>query len=255
MCFNRKAKEKVRYSAEDAFIVDIFNNHKTETFGFQGTGKDLLASHVIRLIGRPHYGNIRYDDNTMLFDLKDLNAGGNTFIDLINGTLNKFPRKFAEGCHKYISDCGIYLPSQYHKELEELYPGMPVEFALHRQLYDAQIHINSQDIDRPWTKLTEQVDAFINTLSVRRAGEYLYVRYVYYNKYDSARRRLLPLPHTKGSGGERDAAQFYATYGDISEHEIRVHIRDIEYDTRYFKNVFFLDEEEGRKYKPVRIHR
>jgi len=255
MCFNRKAKDDARYSEEDAFLVDIFNNHKTETFGYQGTGKDLLTSHVIRLIGRPHYGNMCYDDNTVLFDLKDLNAGGNTYQDLINGTVNKFPRRFAEGWHKYISDCGIYLPSQYYKDLEELYPGMPVEFALHRQLYNSQIHINSQDIDRPWTKLTEQIDVYINTLSVRKQGEYLYVRYIYYTKYDSARRRLLPLPRTKGIGGDRDAAQFYATNGEISEHEIRAHMRDIEYDTRYFKNVFFLDEEGMQRYKPIRINR
>ena len=256
MCkFRKKVKEQERYSGEDAFLMDIFNNHKTETFGFQGTGKDLLTSHVIRLIGRPYYANIEYDGNVTLFDLKDLNAGGNTYQDLINGTVKKFPRKFAEGWHKYISDCGIYLPSQYYKDLEEIYPGMPVEFALHRQLYNSQIHINSQDIDRPWTKLTEQIDAFINTLGVRREGEYLYVRYVYYTKYDSARKGILPLPRTEGIDGERDAAQFYATFGTISEHEIRVHIRDVEYDTRYFKNVFFLDEEELKKYKPVRINK
>jgi len=256
MCrFRKKATEDDRYAREDAFLVDIFNNHKTETFGYQGTGKDLLTSHIIRLIGRPHYGNIRYDGNTVLFDLIDLNAGGNTYQNLINGTVTKFRRKFSEGWHKYISDCGIYLPSQYHKDLEDLYPGMPVEFALHRQLYDSQIHINSQDIDRPWTKLTEQIDAFINTLGVRREGDYLYIRYIYYTKYDSARRGLLPLPSTKGSGGERDAAQFYATYGEISEHEVRVDIQDIEYDTRYFKNVLFLDEMEQAKYKPIRIHK
>jgi len=132
---------------------------------------------------------------------------------------------------------------------------MPVEFALHRQLYDAQIHINSQYIDRPWTKLTEQIDVYINTLGVREEGEHLYVKYVYYTKYDSARRRLLPLPHTKGNGGERDAAQFYATYGEISGHEVRIHKEDVSYDTRYFKNVFFLDEEEQTKFKPIRINK
>jgi hypothetical protein len=256
MCkLRRQAKEATRFAREDAFLVGIFNNHKTETFGYQGTGKDLLTSHAVRLIGRPYYSNIRYDGNATLFDLKDLNAGGNTYQDLINGTVKKFPRKFADGRHKYISDCGIYLPSQYYKDLEGLYPGMPVEFALHRQLYDSQIHINSQDIDRPWTKLTEQIDVYLNTLGVRREGDCLFIKYIYYTKYDSARRGLLPLPHTDGNGGERDAAQFYATYGEISEHEVRMRIRDVEYDTRYFRDALFLDEREQQKYKPVRIHK
>lgn len=154
--------------------------------------------------------------------------GDNTFEDCIQNTIEKLDPQFEEGKDIYISDGGIYLSSQYDSALNKLYPSMPIFYALSRHLYNNNIHVNVQNLGRLWLKLREQADSFIRVLGTTDRGSYLLVRAISYDNITAASNGLLPA---------RDR-QYRATHGEITERRFRVYKSELNYDTRYFKDVF-----------------
>lgn len=201
----------------DLWLLHEFERCNVMVFGKKRQGKDLIFAHVIALRGEKHYANIPYDENTEVITLSDLNVGDNTFEDFINGTVRPFSPRFVEGCDVYVSDCGIYLPCHYNKELNQRYPGMPIFFALSGQLYDLNVHINSQALCRPWDKLREQADSYIQVLRSVLRGDSLYVKILGYDKYRDAENEVNP----------------------IAKFTVRVPIAELKYDTRYFREFLF----------------
>ena len=161
------------YDEADMALLSAFDFGNVLVFGRKRHGKDLIFAHVIALRGEKHYANIPYDNNTEVRALSDLNVGDNTFDDFVNCTVQSFSPTFDEGFDFFISDGGIYLPCQYDKELDKLYPSMPIFFALSGQLYDMNVHLNSQAVDRSWKKLREQADFFIQALRTDLHGDCL----------------------------------------------------------------------------------
>lgn len=212
----------------DAWLISEFRRCNVIVFGKKGTGKDLLFSHVIYLRGEPHYANIPYNGETEVISVTDVALGTNTFIDCINGTIKKIEPCFNLGSDIYISDGGIYLPCQYNKELNDVYPSMPLYYALSRQLYENNIHVNVQNLGRLWDKLREQADSFIRVIGTVEYKEYLQVSFIYYDTYSSAVAGLLP---------SRDK-QYKATNGVIRALKIKVYKHELQYDTHYFRDVF-----------------
>ena len=207
---------KLTLNDADKWLVDAFSGGNVEVFGKKGTGKDLIFQHVIALRGAKHYSNIVYDQNTEVIKLSEINVGDNTYEDCINGTIRKIDPRFDEGCDIYISDGGIYLASQYDKCLDALYPSMPIFFAVNRHLYDANTHINTQALDRVWKKLREQAQTFVQTLGARLRGDCFIV-------------------HIRGYETYRDAESEQNAVVDCN---VRIPFAEIQYDTRYFRNVF-----------------
>lgn len=213
---------------DDYWLVHEFSRCNVIVFGKKGTGKDLIFAHVIALRGDKHYSNIQYNADTEVIALTDVSLGNNTFENCIENRIVKLDPQFEEGKDIYISDGGIYLSSQYDQALNKLYPSMPIFYALSRHLYNNNIHVNVQNLGRLWLKLREQADSYIRAMGTTDRGEYLLVHTVCYDKYESAAQGLLP---------NRDS-QYRATYGDITERTFKIYKQELQYDTRYFKDVF-----------------
>lgn len=219
-----KLRER-KFDEADIWLYREFTRCNVMVFGKKGSGKDVLFAHVIALRGEKHYSNIPYDSNTELISLCQISAGNNTFEDCINGTIRKFDPRFEDGCDIYISDAGIYFPNTSDRHLNELYPSMPVLMALSRHLYNNNIHTNCQAFNRPWKKLREQADSFIQVLRTVRHGNCLYVKILGYDKYSNAENETSP----------------------AVEYTVRVPVAELQYDDRYFRTVFLNSEPSVRE--------
>ena len=206
----------VLFDEADAWLVHEFRRCNVMVFGKKGSGKDVLFAHVIALRGEKHYSNIPYDDNTEVIELCEINAGDNTFEDCINGVIEKFDPRFAENCDIYVSDVGIYFPNTLNDKLDKLYPSMPVFMALSRHLYNNNVHTNCQALGRPWKKIREQADCYIQVLRTRNRGDCLYLSIVGYEQADVNSERLT----------------------EVCRYRVRVPLWELQYDSRYFRNVF-----------------
>ena len=157
-------------------------------------------------------------------------------MDFISGNIKKFTPNFDEGCHFFISDAGVYLGSQYNRELNDNYGELPIHLALRRHLYDSHVHTNSQALNRPWDKIREQQGMFIHALGVNDYGSELVVRAISYTKYESAL-ECMPPP-------KKPDKQHVMKYGEILEHKFLIPVKSLTYDTRHFKTIL-LNIEKG----------
>lgn len=214
--FLLRRHKRVLLDEADAWLVKEFRRCNVMVFGKKGSGKDVIFAHVIALRGEKHYSNIPYDDNTEVIELYEINAGDNTFEDCINGEIEKFDPRFDEGCDIYVSDAGIYFPNTLNEKLDKLYPSMPVFMALSRHLYHNNVHTNCQALGRPWKKIREQADSYIQVLRTRNYGDYLLVDIVGYEQQSVNSENLT----------------------QVCKYTVRVPIWELQYDSRYFRNVF-----------------
>ena len=217
---------KHKYDAADQWLVHEFKRCNVMVFGKKGTGKDLIFAHVIALRGEKHYANIPYDYNTEVIELHEVAAGDNTFEDCVNGTVRRFAPRFEEGRDVYMTDIGIYFPSSLHVLLDKLYPSLPVDMALSRQLYNSNRHTNCQAFERPWIKIREQADCYIQTLGTVDCGDYLCVHIRGYDNYDNAKNEV----------------------NWSEEFNVRIPKSELMYDSRYFRNIFFLNPPTSEDY-------
>lgn len=216
-------------------------------FGSKGSGKDLLFQKVIYLKRKERYfSNIPYGYKYNHVDIKDLSVSPNTYQSFILGEIEKIPRnENMEGADVYISDAGIHLPSTYDSMLSRLYPSFPIYYALSRQLYDQNIHCNTQALSRLWKQLREQADKYIKCIwSIKIFGIFI-IKCRFYDKYESAYNNLLPMslkPFNKYQ--KAIAEQYRATNGEIVNGFVVFRKKHIKYDTRYFKNILFSCEKK-----------
>lgn len=214
------------FNKNDEWLKAEFRRCNVEVFGKKGTGKDLLFSHVIYLRGEKHYANMPYNGLTEVREVGELSLGGNTFSNVIAGNFEKMPPAFDDGVDFYVSDGGIFLPCQYNTELNKAYPSMPMFFALSRQLYDMNIHVNVQAPTRLWDKLREQADSFIKVQKCKDYGAFFVVHCLCYDDYNLAVKGTLP---------EDNRTSFNAEY-----RRFKIFKDELEYDTRYFQRVFLM---------------
>ena len=147
--------------AQNKRILSYFKDDSVCVFGKKGKGKDILFQYVIRKQKVRPYSNTQYGDYNDLISIKDLQIN-NTFANAINEEWRKCDNyKIREGADIFISDCGVYLPSQYYSTLDKLYPDLPLFMAVSRHLSDSNVHINTQNIGRVWDKVREQCGYFI----------------------------------------------------------------------------------------------
>ena len=232
----KESRESLYWFYQNEWLKNAFDNFDVAVYGLRGSGKDVIFAHCINLHGRKHYSNILYNSQTEVRDIRDLNVGGNDYESFINGTTQKFVPNFEEGLHFFISDAGVYLGSQYNRELNQNYGELPIHLALRRHLYDSHIHINSQALNRPWDKIREQLGVFIHCLGTENYGDFLIVSAITYTRYESAL-ECLPPP-------EKEDNYHTLKYGEITERRFKVPIKLLEYDTRHFKNELLIKPEE-----------
>lgn len=219
------------FTFQDLWLLERFSNSNVLVFGAKGKGKDLLFAHLIYLRNELHYSNMPYNQNSIICTPKHLNLNGNTFKDLINGSVKKFNSKLLYGADIYLSDVGVYLPSTEHKELDVIYPDLPLFMALSRQLGNHNIHINTQALGRCWIKVREQCDCFIRLLHADIYDKFIIIDTICYESYQSAEAGFLP------NQNEAEEAQ----RGSIEYRSFYIKKNELLYNTNYFASVFYDD--------------
>lgn len=227
------------------FIKKKFLNSSVCVCGMKGKGKDLLMGNVIARRKEPYISNLDYGGEHYDFNYKDIELGGNTYDSMLNDPyFYEFP--FPLGTDIYISDVGVYYPSQYCNELNKKYPSIPLFMALSRQVARNAVHINVQNLNRCWDKIREMSDLYI------RCVKCIYVPYinlviqrvVIYDKYQSACDRVQPCRIKHHLIGDKTRLlqeqmyldSFYNTHGDVNEY-LLIYFNKSTYDTYYFEKL------------------
>lgn len=220
-------------------LKNVFKDNSVLVFGRKGKGKDLLFQKVIYLRRKESYlSNISYGYKGEIVPIKDLSIEPNTYENFINDEIVKVKSKDFEGKDYYLSDGGIHLPSQEDHYLHKKYKSLPLYYALSRQLYLQNIHVNTQVNSRLWKALREQADYYIKCRKKINLPFVIICFITTYEKYSSADNELLPMRgrfFNKFSKAEVD--QYEATNGLIENRFYILLKKHIKYDTRYFKNI------------------
>lgn len=235
-------------------IVKLFNDGNVCVTGVRGTGKDLIFGNVIaRKRGVKSYvSNLNYGGDFYPLDFNKIDCNGNTFEELISGDLYPYEFPYPMGSDIYLSDAGIYLPSQFCNKLNERYKGIATYQALSRQLSANNFHCNSQNLNRIFDKIREQSDTYIRC----RKCIYLFglvIQFItIYDKAQSCIDRVNPcrvkkplFSNVKKVDIDIYKDNFYNTHGTV-ENRILIYFNRSKHDTIAFRELM----KNGKKEKP-----
>lgn len=226
-------------------IVKLYEKGSVSVCGQRGSGKDMLTANVIARRALPHVSNVKYDDTTIPFVYKDFDVG-NDYNDLITGNITPYVYPYPDGTDIYLSDCGVYFPSQYNPLLDRDYKRFPTFLALSRHVGNCSVHTNSQDICRPWNKLREQSDCYLMAVWTKVLFGKLVIQKVRrYERYDACAARVRPcrihkplicLDQNRLLQIQMYRDNFYNQHGEVEDYYL-VYINRSNYDTRFFKTL------------------
>lgn len=226
-------------------VLQMFKDGNVCVTGLRGTGKDMLTANVVSRRKKPYVSNLDYGGFYSPLDLKKINLGENTYKNFIDGDLHHYEFPYARGSDIYISDVGVYFPSQYCNELNRDYKYIPGYLALCRQVSHNNVHINVQNLNRAWDKIREQSDTYIRC---RRCIYIPFIKLVFqqitvYDKYESCVNRVKPCQVSGFSLNPVARAQmdtyldnFHNTHGSV-KNRILLYFNRSSYDTYYFEKL------------------
>lgn len=249
-----------------AGIRKYFKQGNVCVTGLRGAGKDMLFANVVARDKRPYISNVDYKVKKAVYiplDFSRLNPKNN-YQQFISGEIVPYDYPYPENVDIYVSDAGIYFPSQFCNELNKLYREMPVFQALSRQLGDCNFHVNVQNLNRCWDKIREQSDIYIacqkclvlgNTflgklpIIGRLVKNIVIQTFIVYDKYQSCLDRVKPYQHIKIPFSLNSEARaqykskdlemhrkFKQDYGTVIK-KIAIYKNKSQYDTRLFKSL------------------
>lgn len=225
-------------------VAKLFKNGNVCVTGLRGTGKDLLFGNVIAYLKKPYISNLNYGGIRHVLDFDKINCGGNTYKNLISGDILKYEFPYENGTDVYLSDAGIYLPSQYCGELNARYPHIATYQALSRQLSGNNFHINTQNLNRVYDKIREQSDTYIRCRKCIYLFGFVIQFITIYDKAQSCIDRVKPcrvrMPLFSPAGRTQADCyidNFYNVHGTV-KNKILIYFNRSKHDTLYFKELF-----------------
>lgn len=229
-------------------VVKLFKSGNVCVTGLRGTGKDVLFGNVVARRKEPYVSNLNYTEDERYHELNfnNLDCGRNDYRNLVNGNINYYKYPYPIGSDVYISDAGIYLPSQYCNELNRDYKYLPTYFALSRQVSHNNVHCNVQNINRLWDKAKEQSDIYIRCRKcIVLFGKVVIQVVTFYDKLQSCVDRVepckisVPLMASKEvkQNAEMYVDKFRNTYGTIRT-RLLIYWNKSSHDTYYFEKLF-----------------
>lgn len=230
----------------------MFKNENVCVTGLKGTGKDVLFGNVIARRDEPYCSNLNYGGDCIPFKLDDYMVSNNTYKDLLDDNVSYYEYPHAEGTDLYISDAGVYFPSQYCGELNKMYSSIPLTMALSRQLAKFNVHFNTQNLNRVWDKIREQSGVYIRCRKVWFIGSLVIQFVTIYDKAESCIARVkpcrvrVPLFNKEAkihANIYRD--NFFNTHGLVENH-VLIYINKSSHDTYYFKEIFKKGEKKKK---------
>ena len=231
-------------------IVNEFKRSNVIVFGKKRKGKDILFQCVINARKTKYFSNINYGGKKVLVSPKEVSVSPNTYVNFINNHISIIKKdKRLEGVDVYLSDGGIILPSQYDSVLHKTFPSLPIAYALSGHLWNNNIHINTQNLERVWKALREQADYFIKIRRRIILPFFIVLFTTEYDKYQSASESLMPMPSRMLNQYSRaESDKFTATHGFIKNGFIIVRKKSLHYDTRAYHKIIF-GKKAPKKYK------
>lgn len=226
-------------------IIKLFKEGNVSVTGLRGRGKDMLLANVIARRKLPYVSNVDYGGEFHQLDYNAIRIN-NTYENFIKGNYNRYVFPYPDKTDFYVSDAGIYYPSQYCSELNKKYPEMPVFQALTRHLGNCNFHFNVQNLNRVWDKIREQSDTYI---FCRKCIYIPFIKIVIqrvtiYDRVESCLQRLkpfkLPVPLLATKQTKQQAkiaiATYEANHGTI-KNRLLIYRNKSKYNTRLFKEL------------------
>ena len=221
------------------FVKRCFDEGNVVVVGLRGRGKDVLFSLIVNSRKSKFISNVDYtgDNRYINFNVEDISVGGNTFENFISDKIKPYTYPYEDGIDYFISDAGIYFPSQEFSRLNKLYPSVPVFQALSRHLGDCNFNVNVQNLNRLWDKIREQADIYILCLKCKVIfHRFVSLKAYVYDRYQSCVDRVKPMKKRWGRLGKLEFDKFTASYGTIKKVKIWGILRH-DYDSRRFKKI------------------
>lgn len=225
-------------------IIKLFQSGNVCVCGLRGRGKDMLFANVAIRRGLPYVSNVDYGGTHYPLVVSEFDCGKNTYDDFILGKIKPYIYPYPDGTDVYISDAGIYFPSQYCGDLNKKYGYLSTFVALSRHLGECNVHFNVQNLNRVWDKFREQSDIYImcNWCKVL-FGKFVLQKVTVYEKYESAVDRVPPykrprvrLNNDRKLNLEMEKQRYRTSYGEIKPRLL--FYRNLStYDTRVFKTM------------------
>lgn len=233
-------------------IIKLFEDGNVCVTGLRGRGKDMLMSNVVVRRKLPYVCNVNYDGRPSRrkakrstfrpFNPLDYDTH-NTYDDFITGTVKPYVYPHQDGTDIYISDAGVYFPSQNCSELNKKYGGFVTFMALSRHLGVCNVHSNAQNLNRIWDKIREQSDSYITCNWCFVFLGLVFQIVTLYENYDSCVKRVPPfrmkrplLNKDRQQQYEIAYTNFVTSYGKIRR-GILLYRNKSKYDTRIFKSM------------------
>ena len=228
-----------------ARIKGAFEHGSVIVYGRKGYGKDILFQYIINQRKKRYFSNLNYGGDYHHIDMTEMELGDNSCHNFISGDIKQVEKNNAlEGCDIYLSDSGVYLPSQFDSYLHKVYPSLPISYALSRHLWNNGIHCNAQALGRIWKSLREQADYYVFLRKRCLKLPFFIVLFTTeYHKYESALNELQPMKSTlfnKYSKAEMDL--YKAKHGFIKNGLLIVRKSTLKYDTRAFHKIIYGEE-------------
>lgn len=229
----------------------IYNKNSVSICGKKGKGKDMLTANIIaRRRSRYYISNVDYKLKNKVYIpfVPQKIKTNNTYRNFIDGDTKAYYYPYPDNADIYISDCGIYFPSQYNGELNRDYKDIPVFMALSRQLGNCFVHTNSQALNRVWDKIREQSDIYISCQECYVIGKLVIQNIRIYERYESACDNVPPFSLKCPLNAERrqkyeiEKQRYHIQYGKIKSCTL-IYFNKSKYDTRLFKTL--LETERG----------
>lgn len=236
-------------------IIKMFETGNVCVTGLRGRGKDMLMSNVVVRRNLPYVCNVDYKGkrarykkfNPLDYDTK------NGFQNFIEGKLSPYEFPHEDGTDIYISDAGVYFPSQYCSDLNKKYGGLVSFMALSRHLGACNVHINVQNLNRCWDKIREQSDIYISCNRCIVLFGFVFQLVTIYENYDSCVKRVPPfsmkrpfLNPDRQQQWEIAYNNYRCSYGKV-ERRILFYRNKSKYDTRIFKSMLSQSELDRAK--------
>lgn len=226
-------------------IKKLYEQHSVSVCGEKGSGKDMLTANIVVRRKKPYISNIDYGGLFNEYDYSKIDVG-NTYKDFNAKTIKPYSFPYDDGTDIYLSDCGVYFPSQYCNELNKEYKSLPTFIALSRQLGECKVHQNAQALGRVWDKIREQSERYIHCrkcIYIKRL-KLVIMNVTIYDKYESAVEKRRPLIISKPMFMNKEmrlryrqqVEEYTCNHGKI-ENKWLVFFNKSTYDTRQFKKI------------------
>ena len=168
-------------------------------------------------------------------------------------SINYYTWEYPVASDVYISDAGIYFPSQYNGELNKKYKNLPTFMALSRQIAKCKVHTNQQNLGRVWDKIREHSDYYINCRKCIYIFGFVIQWVTLYDKAESCQNRVQPCRVRKPLFNAQAKATattyidgFFNTHGTV-KNMVLFYRNKSKHDSYRFGNIMKAGRYNGRK--------